>query len=57
MQVLNDAVTDLHSVWSSPLQIGLCLYFLWELLGPAALAGLGTRQAMRPETVIDVWQR
>nr|CAD7198501.1 unnamed protein product [Timema douglasi] len=28
-------------LWSAPLQIGVALYFLWGILGPSALAGLG----------------
>lgn len=28
-------------VWSAPLQIILALYFLWGILGPSVLAGLG----------------
>nr|CAD7261608.1 unnamed protein product [Timema shepardi] len=28
-------------LWSAPLQIGVALYFLWRILGPSALAGLG----------------
>ena len=36
-----DLMSYLHMVWSGPLQIALSLYFLWELLGPATLAGVG----------------
>lgn len=27
-------------LWSAPLQIGLSLYFLWQILGPSVLAGV-----------------
>lgn len=30
-----------HVLWSSPLQIGLAVYFLWQELGPSVLAGVG----------------
>ncbi|KAK9886059.1 hypothetical protein WA026_014841 [Henosepilachna vigintioctopunctata] len=35
-----DLVVYLNMIWSSPLQIGLSLYFLWQILGPAVLSGL-----------------
>ncbi|CAI6345192.1 unnamed protein product [Macrosiphum euphorbiae] len=35
-----DLITYLNMVWSAPLQIFLAVYFLWQLLGPSALAGL-----------------
>ncbi|XP_064080545.1 multidrug resistance-associated protein 1-like [Macrobrachium nipponense] len=35
-----DITTYINMLWSAPLQIGLALYFLWELLGPSVLAGL-----------------
>jgi len=39
-QKLMDTTTYLNMLWSAPLQIGLCLYFLWDLLGPSVLAGV-----------------
>ncbi len=30
-----------HFLWSAPLQIALALYFLWDVVGIATLAGLG----------------
>ena len=29
-----------NMLWSAPLQIVLCLVFLWQILGPSVLAGL-----------------
>lgn len=34
-----DLVAYLNMLWSAPLQIGLALYFLWDILGPSVLAG------------------
>lgn len=34
-----DLVSYLHMLWSAPLQIALALYFLWDLLGIATVAG------------------
>lgn len=34
-----DLTSYLNMIWSAPLQIILALYFLWDLLGPAVLAG------------------
>ena len=29
-----------NMLWSAPLQIVLCIAFLWQILGPSVLAGL-----------------
>lgn len=34
-----DLTTYINMLWSAPLQIGLALFFLWDLLGPSVLAG------------------
>lgn len=34
-----DLTTYINMLWSAPLQIGLAIYFLWDLLGPSVLAG------------------
>ncbi|KAK2171192.1 hypothetical protein NP493_1094g02037 [Ridgeia piscesae] len=39
-QKLQDAPPFLHLIWSAPLIVGLCMYFLWQQLGPSAMAGL-----------------
>ncbi|KAL5018705.1 hypothetical protein ScPMuIL_004427, partial [Solemya velum] len=43
-----DLTTYLHMTWSAPLQIALCLYFLWQTLGPSVLAGLGVMILLMP---------
>ncbi|KAG8247448.1 Canalicular multispecific organic anion transporter 1 [Homalodisca vitripennis] len=45
-------MVSLNLVWSAPLQITLALYFLWQLLGPAVLAGLAVMILMVP---VNVW--
>uniref|UniRef100_A0A8C9YK81 ABC-type glutathione-S-conjugate transporter n=1 Tax=Sander lucioperca TaxID=283035 RepID=A0A8C9YK81_SANLU len=39
-QKLMDFVVYFNSLWVAPIEIALCFYFLWQLLGPSALAGL-----------------
>lgn len=43
-----DLTTYLHMTWSAPLQILLCLYFLWQILGPSVIAGLGVMVLLIP---------
>ncbi|XP_037958175.1 multidrug resistance-associated protein 1 isoform X4 [Teleopsis dalmanni] len=43
-----DLTTYLNMIWSAPLQIGLALYFLWQLLGPSVLAGLAVMIILIP---------
>lgn len=38
-QLFMDSTQHINMLWSSPLQISLALYFLWNLLGPSILAG------------------
>uniref|UniRef100_A0A3B3ZY40 ABC-type glutathione-S-conjugate transporter n=1 Tax=Periophthalmus magnuspinnatus TaxID=409849 RepID=A0A3B3ZY40_9GOBI len=40
VQKLMDLVVYINSIWTAPLEIALCFYFLCLLLGPSALAGL-----------------
>nr|XP_049593463.1 multidrug resistance-associated protein 1-like isoform X1 [Syngnathus scovelli] len=40
-QKMMDFVVYVNSVWLAPIEIALCFYFLSNLLGRAALAGLG----------------
>ncbi|CAG7734589.1 unnamed protein product [Allacma fusca] len=47
-----DIMMYVTSVWSAPLDIGLTLYFLWQLLGPSALAGLAIMVLMVPVTAV-----
>ncbi|XP_060917590.1 multidrug resistance-associated protein 1-like isoform X1 [Labrus mixtus] len=39
-QKLMDFVVYFNSIWIAPIEISLCFYFLWQLLGPSALAGI-----------------
>lgn len=43
-----DLTTYLHMIWSGPLQISLSLYFLWQTLGPSALAGIAVMVLLIP---------
>ncbi|XP_071454835.1 multidrug resistance-associated protein 1-like [Hetaerina americana] len=43
-----DVALHLNMFWSAPLQIGLALYFLWQILGPAVLSGLGVMLLLIP---------
>ena len=40
-QRLMELTTYINALWSSPLQIGVSLYFLYNTLGLPILAGLG----------------
>lgn len=40
-QRLMDLITYINCLWSSPLQIGVALFFLYNILGLSVLAGLG----------------
>ncbi|KAI0210104.1 Multidrug resistance-associated protein 1 [Lamellibrachia satsuma] len=39
-QKIQDASCFVHLIWSVPLTVTLCMYFLWQQLGPSVLAGL-----------------
>ncbi|XP_067207174.1 multidrug resistance-associated protein 1 isoform X3 [Linepithema humile] len=43
-----DLTAYINMIWSAPLQIALALYFLWEILGPAVLAGLAVMIILIP---------
>ena len=48
-----DLAGNISQVWSSPLMIVLCQYFLWQYLGPSSLAGLALMVITIPvDTVI-----
>ena len=38
-QKFMDLMLYLNMIWASPLQIALAIYSLWQILGPASLAG------------------
>ncbi len=37
-----------HMIWSAPLQIGIAMYLLWQIVGASSLAGLGVMILMIP---------
>ena len=39
-QKFMDMVLLINIIWSSPLQIALAMYFLWDILGASSLAGM-----------------
>ncbi|KAH9518524.1 Multidrug resistance-associated protein 1 [Bulinus truncatus] len=43
-----DLTTYLHTIWSGPFQIGVALYFLFQTLGPSALAGVAVMILLIP---------
>lgn len=43
-----ELIVYLHILWSGPLVIALCIYFLWQILGVASLAGLVVMILMLP---------
>ncbi|XP_077285787.1 multidrug resistance-associated protein 1-like [Arctopsyche grandis] len=43
-----DLITNLNLIWSTPFQISLSLYFLWQILGPSVLAGLAVMLILIP---------
>ena len=53
-QSLMDLVYNAHILWSAPMQIAISFFFLWRLLGPATLAGLGIMLLMIPVNAILV---
>ncbi|XP_043579583.1 multidrug resistance-associated protein 1 isoform X3 [Bombus pyrosoma] len=47
-----DLTAYINMIWSAPMQIVLALYFLWEILGPAVLAGLAVLLILIPINVL-----
>ena len=45
---MNGIVAELHTAWSAPLKIVLALALLWQVLGPAALAGVAVMLLAMP---------
>lgn len=43
-----DVTAYVNMIWSAPLQIGLALYFLWDILGPSVLSGLAVMIILMP---------
>ena len=51
-QRLMELTTYINSLWSSPLQIGIALYFLYNTLGISILAGLGVLVLIIPLNIL-----
>ena len=51
-QKFMDVVLFLNMIWSSPLSIVLCMYFLWNILGVASMAGLAVMVLMIPMNML-----
>ena len=47
-QKLLDVPTYLHMLWAAPVTIALALFFLWQQLGPASLAGFAIMVLLVP---------
>lgn len=47
-QQIMELMTFLNLIWSSPLQIILAVYFLWDMLGYAVLSGLAVMLLLIP---------
>lgn len=43
-----DLMMYFHMIWSAPLQIVLAVFFLWQTMGPAVLAGVGVMILLIP---------
>jgi len=43
-----ELTTYLNMLWSAPFQMIVALYFLWAILGPSVLAGVGVMVLMIP---------
>ena len=47
-----DVIPHLNVIWSAPLQVGLALYFLYEIVGNSAFAGMALLFILIPANVI-----
>ena len=47
-QRLQDVAGYLWMIWSSPLQIVIAVYMLWDIVGPSVLAGLAVMILLIP---------
>ena len=51
-QIFQEAPAYAHMIWSAPLTIAVAMYFLWQELGAAALAGLVVMFLLAPINVL-----
>lgn len=57
LKILN-LITFINEFWSAPLKIGACIYFLWQILGPSVLAGVGVMVCLIPcNAILGKWSR
>ena len=47
-----DVIPHLNVIWSAPLQVGLALYFLYQLVGNSAFAGMALLFILIPANVV-----
>ena len=47
-----DLMMYFHMIWSSPLQIILAVFFLWQTMGPSVLAGVGVMILLIPVNAV-----
>ena len=47
-----DVIPHLNVIWTAPLQVGLALYFLYELVGNSAFAGMALLFILIPANII-----
>ena len=50
-----DLTLYLNLVWTSPLQIILAMYFLWDILGPSSLAGNAVNSEIEARLLFNFW--
>lgn len=53
-QRFTDFMAYIHVLWSAPLQIALAIYFLWNILGVAVMAGFAVLVFLLPLNAIIV---
>ena len=39
-QKVHDITFNVHEIWACPLTIAIAMYMLWQMMGPASMAGL-----------------
>jgi ABC-type multidrug transport system fused ATPase/permease subunit len=52
VQKIMDLIPFINMIWSAPFQIGLAMYFLWGILGPSSMAGLGVMVLLLPANAV-----
>merc|ERR1719297_500481 len=52
---IQEALTFVTFLWVSPFQISLTVYFVWQILGPAVLIGMGVLFLIMPINAVDFY--